>query len=63
MLVKKRILKDRLKLLKEHITDKIKKDRANGIKRIAESISNNIDHTDKAESEKKGQNSTLYNKL
>ena len=44
MLVKKRILKDRLKLLKEHITDKLKESRDNRIKRIAESISNNIDH-------------------
>ena len=44
MLVNKRILKDRLKLLKEHITDKLKESRDNRIKRIAESISNNIDH-------------------
>ena len=43
MLVKKRILKDRLKLLKEHITDKLKESRGNRIKRIAESISKNID--------------------
>ena len=40
----KRILKDRLKLLKEHITDKIKESRGNQIKRIAESISNNVDN-------------------
>ena len=40
----KRILKDRLKLLKEHITDKIKESRGNQIKQIAESISNNIDN-------------------
>ena len=39
----KRILKDRLKLLMEHITDKIKERRGNQIKQIAESISNNID--------------------
>ena len=38
------ILKDRLKLLKEHITDKIKESRGNQIKRIAESISNNVDN-------------------
>ena len=44
MLVKKRILQDRLKLLKEHITDKLKESRGNRIKRIAESISNNIHH-------------------
>ena len=37
----KRILKDKLKLLKEHITDKIKEIRGNQIKQIAESISNN----------------------
>ena len=29
MLVKKRILKDRLKLLKEHITDQIKEGKGN----------------------------------
>ena len=40
----KRILKDRLKLLKEHITDKIRASRGNWIKWIAESISNNIDN-------------------
>ena len=40
----KRIFKDRLKLLKEHITDKIKEDKGNRIKRIAESISNNTDN-------------------
>ena len=40
----KRILKDRLKLLKEHIRDKIKGSRGNQIKQIAESISNNIDN-------------------
>ena len=34
------ILKARLKLLKEHITDKIKESRGNQIKQIAESISN-----------------------
>ena len=65
MLVKIRIIKDRLKLLKEHITDKLKESRGNRIKRIAESISNNIDHgkknmRGKAEIEKKGLNSTLY---
>ena len=43
MLVKKRILKDRLKLLKEHITDKLKESRGNRIKQIAESISKSID--------------------
>ena len=43
MLVKIRIIKDRLKLLKEHITDKVKESRGNRIKRIAESISKNID--------------------
>ena len=43
MLVKIRIIKDRLKLLKEHITDKLKESRGNRIKRIAEWISNNID--------------------
>ena len=40
----KRILKDRLKLLKELITDKIK---AEVIKWIAESISNNTDNGSK----------------
>ena len=40
----KRILKDRLKLLKEHIADKIRASRGNWIKWIAESISNNIDN-------------------
>ena len=40
----KRILNDRVKLLKEHITDKIKESRGNQIKQIAESISNNIDN-------------------
>ena len=43
MLVKIRIIKDRLKLLKEHITDKLKESRGNRIKRIAESISKSID--------------------
>ena len=40
----KRILKGRLKLLKEHITDKIKESRGNRIKQRAESVSNNIDN-------------------
>ena len=40
----KRIHKDKLKLLKEYITDKIKESRGNQIKRIAESISNNVDN-------------------
>ena len=40
----KRILKDRVKLLKDRITDKIKESRDNQIKQIAESISNNIDN-------------------
>ena len=41
MLVKKRILKDRLKLLKEHITDQIKEGKGNQIKGIgAEDQSN-----------------------
>ena len=44
MLVKKRTLKNSLKLLKEHITDKIKEGRGNRIKQIAESINNNIDN-------------------
>ena len=43
MLVNKRIIKDRLKLLKEHITDKLKESRGNRIKQIAESISKIID--------------------
>ena len=41
MFVKKEF-SNRLKLLQEHITEKIKEDRGNRIKRIAESISNNI---------------------
>ena len=40
----KRTLKNSLKLLKEHITDKIKEGRGNRIKQIAESINNNIDN-------------------
>ena len=40
----KRIHKDKLKLLKEYITDKIKESRGNQIKRIAESISSNVDN-------------------
>ena len=44
MLVKKRILKDRLKLLKEHITDQIKEGKGNQIKEIGESMSINIDN-------------------
>ena len=44
MLVKKRILKDRLKLLKEHITDQIKEGKGNQIKGIGESMSINIDN-------------------
>ena len=34
----KKIIKDRLKFLKEHITDKIKEDKGNRIKQVAESI-------------------------
>ena len=41
MFVKKEF-SNRLKLLQEHITEKIKEDKGNRIKRIAESISNNI---------------------
>ena len=44
MLEKKRILKDRLKLLKEHITDQIKEGKGNQIKGIGESMSINIDN-------------------
>ena len=44
MLVKKIILKDRLKLLKEHITDQIKEGKGNQIKGIGESMSINIDN-------------------
>ena len=44
MLVKKIILKDRLKLLTEHITDKIKEGKGNQIKGIGESMSTNIDN-------------------
>ena len=40
MFVKKEF-SNRLKLLQEHITEKIKEDKGNRIKRIAESISNN----------------------
>ena len=42
--LKKRTREDRFKLLKKHIKDKIKESRGNQIKRIAESISNNIDN-------------------
>ena len=42
--MKKRILKDRLKLLKEHITDQIKEGKGNQIKGIGESMSINIDN-------------------
>ena len=40
----RRILKDKLKLLKEHITDKIKENKGNHIKRVTESISNDFDN-------------------
>ena len=40
----RRILKDRIILLKEHIMDKIKEWRSNRIKRIAESITNNTNN-------------------
>ena len=64
----KKIIKDRLKFLKEHITDKIKEDKGNRIKQVAESIwwinggKICVKVKNMAESQKKGQNSTLYKK-
>ena len=61
---KKRILKDRLKLLKVYIKDKIKEGRGNRIKQT-KTISNNIDNGRKILEVKqrvKRWNFTLYNK-
>ena len=61
----KRIFKYRLKFLKEHRTDKIKENRGNRSKRVAESKSNNTDNGRKKWEVKrkvKGHKSTLYQK-
>ena len=42
--LEKRILLERLEILKQYITDKLKKARATKISKVAESIKNNIDN-------------------